>query len=265
MKNKTYKIYGNTLTSVVIAKTLEYFQKPYELYTTKKIEIKPYILLLNFKNDEELKLYFNIFNIELTQTNIDKYVENVKVGYLYKGKVYDYLTDKMKSDYLNKQNRDGFNSSSMSDNLSSFKAINLKKVFENLKYDYQLVNEYDYSYSPGVVSYYTEVNPELIITNKNNYIYLKKNDNWNYSGYSYIYDCNFDSNIKRISKESIEFINYEKDCMKFENYYKEPKIIELRSNNSKHILLGRSITKSQIKQKDVIDFTIDELNTITQL
>lgn len=264
MKNKSYKIYGSTLTSVIIAKTLEYFKKPYELYTTKKIEIKPYILLLNFKTDDELKLYFNIFNIDFTQANIEEYVEDVKVGYLYKGKVYDYLTEEMKSDYLKKQNRDSFKSSSMSDNLSSFKAINLKKVFKKLKYDYQLVNEYDYSYTSNIISYYTEVNPEITVNENTNNIYLKKNNNWIYSEYSYIYNCNFDSNIKRISKETVEFINYEEGCMKFENYYNEPKIIELTSNNSKHILLGRGITKSQFKQKDVIDFVIKELNLQTQ-
>lgn len=252
-------ILGNGLTSLIIAACLDFLKKDFRIEAKSINTYLPSVLYLKYDNEDELKLFFKIFKIDYTKDNIDFYTKEVKIGFFYDFNIHDTCSKLAKVQYLYKQNRVS-NNSSMSDGLSSFYAIDLKKLYNELKQRYTLyiVNEY----STNVDKVYDTIDyDESIIPNKVSYEYVLEYDN-QLKDYDYVYDCSL-SNVKRYSKNTIELLSPAifdsyclANCYRIANYYDEAKVIKVDNV----IKIGRNATKTQTKQKDVIYFVLKEEN-----
>lgn len=256
-------ILGDGITGLVIAACLNYNNEEFEIYGDGNYK-PPSVLLLNCKNQYEIMEYFHIFEIPHTTEYLKKYVKTIHVGYTEDFKtITEEPTPLMKLNYLLKQNRKN-TKSAMSDNLTSFVAIDLKLVYEHLKEKYkehiitQKVNIHEFKNKNNCTIYNTIFPTEL-----NNfepsieYIVIDQTDT---EGYDYIYDCNKDSKIKRITKEYIEFSSKPEGEYDFEikNYYNEPRIYttSYTKTNMTWIDIGRNATRTQTKQEDIIKFMV---------
>ncbi len=239
-------ILGNGISAFVIASCLKYRGEKFEMYCEQNVNLIPNIMLLKYDNDEELELYKSIFEID----DIEKYLTTIRVGYYYDGKIHDNISNLEKEIYLKKQNRSN-TLTSMSDSKNLFKALLLNEIYRNnytnLKYKH--LSEYLENDSNIV---YDTMDIDKLTNDGGSYEFITKNDYFDVGDYNYVYDCT-ESNIKRYTKETIEYIKEpNQECLIIKNYYNAPKIYV--KNNK--ILLGRYATKTQMKQKDIIDYLI---------
>lgn len=255
-------IIGDGLSAYVVAACLDYRNEEFVIYNSGKLTTLPPILLLKYKNTEELKRYFKIFKIDYTNHNVSKYTKKINVGYSYRGVIYNTITDEMRTEYLAKQNRTGVNSS-MSDNLNSFNAILLDKVFEKLKSYYSADSISNMTFAKDCKVYDT-----INLTNNcaglieyNEYLVASNND---LLEFDYVYDCNLDSPIKRYTKYYTEYIKQPIDnfnhFIRITNYYGSPKVYTAYDieNKVEFVYIGRRATKTQTKQEDIIAYMLNE-------
>lgn len=255
-------ILGDGITGYIIAACLNYNNEKFEIIGDGNYT-PPSILVLKYKTTEELTEYFNIFEIEMNEKNIAYYTKAIKVGYTLDFKtIYDKPTEEMKKAYLEKQHR-AYTSSAMSDDLNMFMAIDLKKVYEHLKKKYEKYTTYktikkeDYENLKDCTIYNTifaticnDYKPEV------EYIFLTET---NLDDYDYIYDCNRNSRIKRMTSEYVEYISnpgyYD---FEIKNFYNEPRIYTITKpkDNFTWIDAGRNVTHTQVKQEDIIKFIV---------
>lgn len=253
-KLKHYLI-GNSVTSYIIAATLDYLQHDFSIMLNDRPLQIPPILLLKYKDDEELHTLFKIFKLEPSIANIEKYTKRIKVGYLYDGKIHSKLTDSAKTAYLNKQKRTN-SPTNISDSMSSYSAILLNKIIPLLqdRYSYTLVNKIPLQ---NVTIYNTIYNEKY---SKNVYLAYITKEKIDLFDYDYVYDCNEHSKIKRYSRQFTEYIEKPTHIKSFEirNYYDEPTIYTTYNvlNNVTTIDIGRLATQSQLKQEDVIKYIL---------
>lgn len=241
-------ILGNGISAYVIAACLAYKKEDFKIYAdiTRKCNI-PNILYLSCKNYLEAKFYLSIFDIT---ENIDDYIKEIKVGYYYNNCIHENITEEAKLNYLAKQNRAN-TSSCLSNAANKYLAIDLTKILSKLISKYNISDINDYKLSSKDIIYDT-ININNLILGKESKEYLVKNDIFNIQKYDYVYDCS-DSDIKRYTKEFIEYIKKPNvECITINNYYDSPKIYKYKNI----ILLGRYSTKTQMKQKDIIDYII---------
>lgn len=224
-------IIGNGISAVVISYCLEKLNIEHKVYGSG-VFYAPELLYL--KNDKyEL---FSKYSKEL-----------VTVGYIDdSGNVTDTLSDDMYKNYLAKQNRQVTNSA-ISDGLSTFEAINLKQFyndFDKLKIIDKRVSLSDFNTSDIILNtvFPFDENKEP------NWLYLKtaKND---IGDFSYIYDCR-NNNIKRITKNTIEYISPQEDTIKIKNYYDSPEI-KFKDNV---VYISRNASQTQLKIEDIIEY-----------
>lgn len=242
-------ILGNGVTAYVLAACFEYTKEPFEIYgpINKKI-VAPSILLLKCKDMEEAEKYLKIFNVPISEVNL--LVKTIRVGYYYDGSIHSTITEKAKDDYLAKQGRFS-TTSSMSDGSSNFLAIDLSKYISKLisKYPVKPIEMYKESKDDII---YDTMDSLKLIDNVSHLEYLVENTKFDTEDYDYVYDCSY-SNVKRYTKDYIEYIEEpEEKHTVITNYYSSPKIY-LHDNR---IIIGRYATKTQLKQKDVIDYVI---------
>lgn len=255
-------ILGDGITGYIIAACLNYNNEEFEIYGDGKY-IPPSVLLLKCRSQYEIMEYFHIFEIEHNAENLKKYVKTIKVGYTSDFKtIVDKPTPEMRVSYLFKQGRERV-ASAMSDNLTSFVAINLKLVYEHLKEKYKkhvitkTINIDDFKNKNNCTIYNTIFPTELNDFEPSiEYIRVDKTDT---KGYDYIYDCNKNSRIKRMTSEYIEYISnpgyYD---FEIKNFYNEPRIYTTTypKRQCTWIDIGRNATKTQIKQEDIIKFMV---------
>lgn len=249
-------ILGNGMSSFVIASCLKYLQQDCVIYKNRDVAVYPEIMLLEYKNNDELELYKKIFDIE----NVDKYLVDVKVGYYYNNKINDTLTGEAKRIYLEKQNRKN-TTSSISDSKNLFKALKLNEIFNDnyTNFEYKPISNYvkDDSIIYDTMDYYS-----ININGECHYEYLSHNDMFDIQDYNYVYDCT-DSKIKRYTKNSIEYIAKpdDRNFITISNYYDEPKFYK-RDNIT---LIGRYSTKTQMKQYDIINYLINKKGLVYEI
>ena len=255
-------ILGDGITGYVIAACLNYNNETFTIYGDGKYS-PPSVLLLKCRNHAELLEYFNIFEIQYNAKNIDKYVKNIKVGYTEDFKIIlDKPTLEMKKNYLEKQGRKE-TVTAMSDDLNSFAAIDLKLVYEHLKKKYQKyvinkkVNKEDFVDLKNCTIYNTIFPTELNNSEPSiEYITVTQTD---LKDYDYIYDCNKNSRIKRMTPEYVEYISnpgyYDYEI---KNFYNEPRIYTITNTKSRctWVDIGRTATRTQTKQEDIIKYIV---------
>lgn len=243
-------VIGNGLSAFVIGSCLKYLNEDFVIIDNfnKYKPILPPIALLRIDNIQEKKLYCDIF-----KTN-NSSIKKIKLGYLFNNKIYNTPTEEMKRNYFEKQNR-VINASSMSDGLNSYYAIDLSLIFSSIK-EY-LKNNISTTMIKGDIIY--DTTPFLKDDNYS-YEFIKSN---NYevscpSKYSYVYDCNKFSSIKRFSRNNIELLHEFKDSIKIKNYYEPFRVIIEENESQKIIHIGRIATHTQTKQKDIINYILGE-------
>lgn len=255
-------ILGDGITGYVIAACLNYNNEEFKIYGNGKYS-PPAILLLKCKYQAELLHYFNIFEIPYNAKNIDKYTKSIRVGYTNDFKtILDKPTPEMKRNYLEKQNRKE-TATAMSDDLTTFYCIDLKLVYEHLKKKYKKYVIYgDIKKEKFESLVDCTVYNTIFHTKFNNnepsieYILVNKT---NLKGYNYIYDCNKNSRIKRMTPEYVEYIsNPGHYDFTIKNYYDDPRIYTITDpkNQSTWIDIGRNATHTQTKQEDVIKYIV---------
>ena len=246
----TYVI-GNGATAYIICACLEYKHIEFKLLANSDYTPKlPNIMLLRLDNIDERILYFNIFGLEHTVENMRKYIKSIRIGYWYNNCLHETLTEEAQKMYLRKQHRK-CTSSAMSDSINSYYALDLAKILTTLQQRYipepleeTLMNETDMIYD--------SMDCMQLISGKTNKVYVAKNNQLDIKNYEYVYDCS-NNNIKRYTKTTIEYISKPQiECKVVYNFYDEPTIY---SHNNR-IILGRFATKTQLKQKDIIDYII---------
>lgn len=251
MQNVIFGNFSSALTIYAYLKNIKH--ESVKIFAKNNTLYIPHIMLMKIKNKDDLKLYSEIFDC-------DVYAKTIKVGYFYKGKIYDTASDEMIESYLKKQHRN-ITASCMSNKNNEFYAINLydiyHRLFDECAIDTELVNSFDdLKFSNSII--YDTVNEHKKFINANDeyneYILVTLTD---LGKYTYIYDCS-PSNIKRISATCVEYIKKPEafDTIKIRNFYSSPKIFSEYDvvNNNKHIILGRGATHTQIKQTDIIQY-----------
>ena len=228
-------IIGNGISAIIIAICFDKLGIDYEIYGSGTFVPPPLLIL---KNDK-----YHLFD------NIQR--KKVKVGYLHDGTTYDIIpTEEVKAEYFKKQNRQ-VKSSSMSDGLNEFYAIDLKDVynsFDTSKIIDKKVSLEDFDKDTVI---YNTVFP--LHSDNCEYLYIVPEIN-DTGEYSYIYDCNLNSDVKRITPSSTEYIKPVRGSIKVKNYYEEPKII--RKDNV--IYISRNASCTQLKIEDIIDYIMEE-------
>ena len=228
-------IIGNGISAIVIAICFDKLGIEYEIYGSGTYLPPPLLIL---KEDK-----YHLFD------NIPR--QEVKIGYLHDGTIYDIIpSEEVKVEYFKKQNRK-IKSSSMSDGLNKFYAINLRDVydaFDTSKIINKKVSLEDFDKDTII---YNTVFP--LYDDKHDYLYIIPESN-DTGEYSYIYDCNLNSDIKRITPSSTEYIKPVQGSIKVKNYYEEPKII--RKDNV--IYISRNASCTQLKIEDIIDYIMKE-------
>ena len=226
-------IIGNGISAIIISHCLNKLNVEHKIYGSG-VFYAPELLYL--KNDK-----YALFS---------KYPkELVTIGYIDdSGNVTTTLSDDMYKNYLAKQNRQ-VTDSAISDGLSSFKAINLKQFyndFDKSKIIDKKVSLSDFDTSDIVLNTVFPYDE----SKEPNWLYIKntKNDT---QGFSYIYDCR-DNDIKRITKNTIEYIKPQENTIKIKNYYDSPEI-KIRDNI---IYLSRNASQTQLKVEDIIDYIL---------
>lgn len=246
---------GNSVTSYVIAATLDYLHYDFNIMLNDRPLQVPPILLLKYEGDEELHTLFKIFKLEPSITNIEKYTKRIKVGYLYDGKIHSELTDSAKTTYLKKQKRTN-SASNVSNSINSYSAILLNKIVPFLqdRYSHTLVNEIP---SENAIIYNAMYNEKY---SKNVYFEYITKEKIDLLDYDYVYDCDEHSKIKRYTQHFIEYIEKPThiESFKIKNYYNEPTIYTTYNvlNNVTTTDISRLATQSQLKQEDVIKYIL---------
>ena len=257
-------ILGNGLSGLIIASILDYYEQDFEIYAFGKYTPRN-IALLKYNSEVELQLLGNILQIK----DIKKYTKHVKIGY----KVGNIITNTpqpfMIDDYLKKQNRTLANSS-MSDGANEYDAILLNEVYDILykRYNKKIKEVFiskevlDNLLTLENINIYNTIFDTKCNDNKPELecVVEEKNDT---GDYDYIYDCSSNYNIKRYTPTTTEYCNdynvYKYRTVK--NYYDEPKIYKTNytKNNINWYDISRNATKTQLKQKDIIYYLINEL------
>ena len=255
-------ILGDGITGYVIAACLNYNNEKFQIYGNGKYS-PPAILLLKYKNKDELSEYLNIFEIPYTDENINKYTKSIKVGYTNDFKtILDKPTHEMKRNYLEKQNRKA-TTSAMSDDLTTFYGIDLKLVYEHLKKKYEKyviygdIKKEDFE-SLTDCTIYNTIFPTEFNNNEPSIEYILVNKN-NLEGYNYIYDCNKNSRIKRVTPEYVEYISSPRYYdFTIKNYYDAPRIYTITNPKTQRtwVDIGRNATHTQTKQEDIIKYIV---------
>ena len=257
-------ILGNGISSYIIAACLNFFDKEFVMLRTSNVSHMPSIMLLKYKTKKQLKMYFKLFGIKYNKKNIAEYCKEIKVGYLYNGKIRDKMTSEMKRSYLKKQNRKN-SSTAVSDNIQTFDAILLHKVFDKLRCDYQRnvvyrqnidINELAKSYNIFDTTKTIDLNGEEFDE------YLIKECPIDLGEYDYVYDCDEYSTVKRYSKGMTEHIREPNEQhIHITNYYGNPRVFDEYDLicNTHHLHIGRYATQSQTKQEDIIKYMFELL------
>lgn len=226
-------ILGNGISAIICAICLDRLNIEYEIFGSGKYIAPP---LLYLKEDK-----YHLF---------DEYKKDlIKVGYLYENKIYDNLTDELKAAYLKKQNRK-VTSSAVSDSVNEYYAVNLKDVYDNFDKS-KIIDKY--VTLDEFKEYDLVFNTIIPYENKeSNYLYIKK-EHLDLGQYTYIYDCNLDSSIKRITENYVEYINPVEGSIKIKNYYDEPQIMQ----KDNIIYISRNATQTQLKIENIIDYIFE--------
>lgn len=246
------RIVGSSVTSLVIASCLSYKNEDFFIDAESICINTPSVLWLEYADDAQKKLYGELFNIK----NIEQYTKHVKIGYLYNDKIYDNASKEMIQSYLQKQHRE-VTQSCMSDGKSELNVILLQKIMPIIakRYENKLCKNVKYDFT------YDTIDANHLISTKASVEYLCKNTNVKLHEFDIVYDCN-DSNVKRYTPGCIEYIDKPNTCcIEIPNYYASPKMY-LHNNT---LLIGRNATKTQFKQKDVIEYLLYGKGTIVCL
>ena len=253
-------ILGDGMSGMIIAACLDYLGYDFIIYGKGEYKSPPIMLL---ECDAVSKnRYASIFEID----DIDSYIHHITIGYLFKDKIYDTPDETILYNYYLKQSRVK-SGASMSNSKNEFDAIALNKVYDKLyeKYKDKIITDYIPIYEIEHDYRHTIVYNTIFDTNSNNYKpsfeYIEKTP-YNNLGYSYIYDCNIKSNVKRITPVSKEYLSNDKlnhNLIEIKNYYNEPAIYKTYNPKKDFtwIDISRNATHTQLKQEDIIKYILE--------
>ena len=260
-------ILGDGISGYIIAACLEYKGIHFRIVGNGLYKA-PDILLLECETYLELTKYLTLFNIDTKEFN--KYIKEVNIGFINeKFELIDSPDEELLCNYYQKQTRDA-TAASMSNGKSHFDAIDLSLVYKHLQNRYKKYHE-----TIDITKEYVEelkkekhciIYNTIFGTECNNHeptlVYLTKNNELNFDGYDYVYDCRISTKIKRYTKKYIEYFenpNIENQII-IKNYYKSPMIYKstnIKLNNI-WIDISRNATRTQLKQEDIIKYVITE-------
>lgn len=253
-------ILGDGMSGMIIAACLDYLGYDFIIYGKGEYKSPP-IMVLECDAISKQR-YANIFGID----DINSYICQITIGYLFKDKIYNSPNETMLYNYYLKQSRVK-SGSSMSNSKTKFTAIDLNKVYNKLykKYKNKIITDSIPVYELEHDYKHTIVYNTIFDTNANNYKpsfeYIEKTS-YNTLGYSYIYDCNIESNIKRITPVSKEYLSNDKlnhNLIEIKNYYNEPAIYKTYNPKKDFtwIDISRNATHTQLKQEDIIKYILE--------
>ena len=107
---------------------------------------------------------------------------------------------------------------------------------------------------------YNTIFPTEFNNNEPSIEYISVNKT-NLKGYNYIYDCNKNPRIKRMTPEYVEYIsNPGHYDFTIKNYYEAPRIYTITDpkTQSTWIDISRNATKTQLKQEDIINYLVKD-------
>lgn len=173
------------------------------------------------------------------------------VGFKYKNALYDKATTSMIKDYLHKQSRKYVDDFSFK---QTYDTIDVKKLLSKVKHKIRVLDE---SNLPKTDSIYLITNSQVNNNNKPITEYICKANN-DMMHYSYIYDCDLQSNVKRYDRYTNECLSETEDSIHILNYCDAPVITcnyDIRKNTYSYYL-GRYASKTRMLLSDVIKFAI---------
>ena len=257
-------ILGNGLSSLIIASVLDYNNEKFKIYASGNYTPRN-IALLKYDSEEELQLFGKIFKIK----NIKKYTKHIKVGYRLGNITTNIPQQFMIEDYFKKQNRTQA-TSSMSDGANEYDAILLNEIYPILYKRYSkkvkdiLVSKpvLDMLFKKENTNIYNTIFPTKCNDNECTFEYIIQEEN-DIGDYDYIYDCSYNNTVKRYTATTTEYCS-DYNIYKYitiRNYYDEPKVYKTHysKNNINWYDISRNATKTQLKQKDIIYYLINEL------
>lgn len=238
------KIYvrGSSLSAYMCCLLLDLSEIYFDRSSYKDETLFSDILSIKIKDLSDSQLRFLRSKIDFLDC-----IETRSAGFLYKNKIYDHASEEMSISYLKKQGRKYDKNTFQFE--SSYQAINLIKLINKIKLNIDVLNE-DRIPETDCIEIRTNIQVEKPNDSKE-YIRYQFND---LGEYNYIYDCNEDSNQKRICKNFVELISKEENSKELPNYYSKPEMyISYDFRNNKYIIyLGRFATKTRIEQKEII-------------
>lgn len=253
---KNICILGNGITAYILALLLNenkiyISENDLKIKKSKDIGLSNVISIkLNDLSEEENKFLKN-------KINYDDCIVHKKAGYKYNGKIYNLATTEMIHDYLTKQKRDIIFDFKFE---TEFDAIDIVSLISKYKDNIEVISDKNL---PKENAIYFITNQQYERDSLDTSEFVVNTDNEMF-GYSYIYDCDLYSNVKRYSRNNNECINYIENAKEVKNYYEKPKVFseyDFKKNLEKY-WIGRFATKTRMEQIDVLKFCIKFIKRI---
>lgn len=184
--------------------------------------------------------------------NYNDCIVTKKIGFKYKNEIYDKANTAMILNYLKKQNRkyiDDFNFK------TTYDTIDVAKYLAKVDKTFNIKHESDITSTENCIFIYTNKQFKTTGNFTFEYVVTKHND---MREYSYIYDCNIDSNVKRYSEHCIEYLNPVDNSLKIQNYSDKPIIYITHDiiKNKTCYYIGRYATKTRMLLSHAIKFAL---------
>lgn len=246
---KNIYIFGNGNNAKFIAMILgikELYVNGNEVDTQNKTLSDVITVPFSELTSDELKKLKNILNY-------DDCIIRKKIGFKYKNQLYDKANTLMVFNYLKKQNRkyiDDFNFK------TSYDTIDVMKYLAKIDSSFIYKNENDIKNKQHCICIYTNKQFKTSGAFTYEYVAIEKN---NRNGYSYVYDCDLNSNIKRYSTNCTEYLDDNNGRLKIKNYSDKPMIYstyDIVKDNIEYYI-GRYATKTRMLLSHAIKFALN--------
>ena len=195
--------------------------------------------------DDELKQLKDILDY-------DDCIMHRKIGFKYKDAIYDKANTTMVYNYLKKQNRkyvDDFNFK------TTYDAIDVAKYLAKVDTTFNIKHEDEIANTNNCLFIYTNKQFKTSGNFTFEYVVTKHNE---MNNYSYIYDCDDNSNVKRYSEHCTEYLSPVDNSFKVQNYSDKPIIYTTYDiiKNKMCYYIGRYATKTRMLLSHAIKFAL---------
>ena len=245
---KDIYIFGSGNNAKLIALILgikDLYVSKNEIDTQNKVLSNVITIPFSELSEDELKKLKDILDY-------DDCVVTKKIGFKYKNQLYDKANTLMILNYLKKQNRkyiDDFNFK------TSYDTIDVAKYLQKVNHTFILKDENEVKDKQHCICIYTNKQFKTSGTFTYEYAITKNNE---MHGYSYTYDCDLDSDVKRYSSNCTEYLKEVKGSLKIKNYSDKPMIYTTYDiiEDKKCYYVGRYATKTRMLLSHAIKFAL---------